>query len=149
MQYTYVMIKPDGVKRRLIGEIIRRIEQRGYAVARIETGVATRDILEKHYAHIKDKPFFPKLADFMTSGPLVKMIIAGEDVVGGVRKIIGKTDPLEAPMGSIRGDLACNVGRNLVHASDCEESAEKEMDLWMGGKPETCEIVGKDLIYEE
>lgn len=149
MEYTYVMIKPDGVKRRLVGEVISRLERKGYQVCTIEMGMATKEVLEAHYAHLKDKPFFPGLVDFMTSGPMVKMVVAGHDVVAGVRKILGETDPTKAQVGTIRGDLANCVGRNVCHASDTVENAVHEVKLWMAiEKPTIPEMMDSAWIYE-
>ncbi|OAG32591.1 nucleoside-diphosphate kinase [Nematocida displodere] len=150
MEYTYVMIKPDGVKRRVVGEIISRIEKKGYGIGTIQSGVATKEILENHYAHIKDKPFFPSLVEFMTSGPVVKMVVMGHDVVNGMRRLLGQTNPREADIGTIRGDLANCMGRNLCHASDSVENAQKEVALWVeGGVPQNYSQSDYSLVYEK
>ncbi|KAI5181597.1 nucleoside-diphosphate kinase [Nematocida sp. AWRm80] len=150
MECTYVMIKPDGVKRRLVGEIVSRLEKKGYGIAGMAMGVATKEILEKHYCHLVSKPFFPSLVEFMTSGPVVKMIITGHGVVDGVRRLLGETNPREAAVGTIRGDLGNCVGRNLCHASDSVENAKKEIDLWMGGECiQGFSLADYKLVYEK
>jgi len=150
MEYTYVMIKPDGVKRRLVGEIIKRLEMKGFGICVIETGVATKEMLEEHYSHIKDKPFFPKIAEYMQEGIVVKMVVSGHDVVKGVRKILGATNPREANVGTIRGDFANCIGRNLCHASDSVENAQKEVKLWIKQEiSKSCSLFDYNLIYEK
>ncbi|KAI5186437.1 nucleoside-diphosphate kinase [Nematocida homosporus] len=149
MEYTYVMIKPDGVKRRLVGEIITRIEKKGFGIEYIQTDLAKKEVLEEHYGHLKDKPFFPAILEYMTSGPVVKMIVSGDNVVAGIRKLLGATNPAEAEVGTIRGDLAVATGRNLCHASDSFENAKKEVGLWTTGfNPESNVIFDHALIYE-
>lgn len=149
MERTYVMIKPDGVKRRLVGEIIKRIEKKGYLIRHIEMDIPTKEILTEHYSHIKDKPFFPSIVEFLTSGPVVKMVVVGEDAVSGIRKMLGATNPREAAIGTIRGDLSNCTGRNICHASDSTKSAEKEISLWFKGKiPGDDQMHDHSLIYE-
>lgn len=134
MQRTLVLIKPDGVKRRLIGEIIARIERKGYEVVALKTMRADRGILEQHYGEHKGKPFYEPLLEFMLSGPIVAMVVEGQRVIEGFRSIAGATDPTVAAPGSIRGDLARDQGtkvvQNLVHGSDSEESAAREMGIF-------------------
>jgi nucleoside-diphosphate kinase len=134
MQRTLVLIKPDGVKRRLIGEIIARIERKGYDVIALKTMHADRAILEQHYGEHKGKPFYEPLLEFMLSGPIVAMIVEGQRVIEGFRSIAGATDPTVADPGSIRGDLARDQGtkvvQNLVHGSDSEDSAAREMAIF-------------------
>lgn len=134
MQRTLVLIKPDGVKRRLIGEIIARIERKGYEVVALKTMRADRVILEQHYGEHKGKPFYEPLLEFMLSGPIVAMVVEGQRVIEGFRSIAGATDPTVAAPGSIRGDLARDQGtkvvQNLVHGSDSEESAAREMGIF-------------------
>lgn len=150
MEYTYVMIKPDGVKRRLVGEVISRIERKGYGIAAIESGMATTELLEKHYCELTKASFFPSLVEFMTSGPVVKMVVVGHGVVEGMRKLLGATNPREAVAGSIRGDLANCVGRNVCHASDSVDNAKREVSLWMKeGVPEEYSLADYSLIYEK
>lgn len=134
MQRTLVLIKPDGVKRRLIGEIIARIERKGYEVVALKTMRADRVILEQHYGEHKGKPFYEPLLEFMLSGSIVAMVVEGQRVIEGFRSIAGATDPTVAAPGSIRGDLARDQGtkvvQNLVHGSDSEESAAREMGIF-------------------
>lgn len=120
------MIKPDGVQRGMVGEIIGRFEQKGYKIKGLKLFRCSRDLAETHYAELKEKPFFPKLVNYITSGPVVCMALEGNGVVAGARNLIGKTDPLEAAPGSIRGDLAIDKGRNVVHGSDSPENGVRE-----------------------
>ncbi|KAI5188398.1 nucleoside-diphosphate kinase [Nematocida sp. AWRm77] len=150
MEHSYVMIKPDGVKRRLVGEIISRIEKKGFGVSVIETGMATKEMLEKHYCHLVDKPFFPSIVEFMTSGPVVKMVVSGHNAVKGMRALLGETNPREAAVGTIRGDLSNCTGRNLCHASDSVENAQKEIAMWLpNGIPEKYSLFDYSVIYEK
>ncbi len=130
VQQTLVLIKPDAVQRGLVGDIISRIERRGYRLREMELRRLDRGLAEEHYAEHTDKPFFGDLVDFITSGPLVAIRVEGEEAVAGMRQVMGATDPLEAAPGSIRGELATDVGRNLVHGSDSPESAERELALF-------------------
>ena len=129
-----VLIKPDGVERRLVGEILRRIEAKGYDVTALKTVVPTPELLAEHYAEHVDRPFYPGLVEYMTRGPVVAAVIEGHRVVQGVRSLMGATDPTTAAPGSIRGDLARDQGgeamENLVHGSDGQASAEREIAIW-------------------
>ncbi|KAF9533400.1 nucleoside diphosphate kinase [Crepidotus variabilis] len=127
---TYIMIKPDGVQRGLIGKIIQRFEDRGYKLIALKMQSATTEHLEKHYADLKGKPFFPGLIKYMASGPVVAMVWEGLDAVKTGRVMLGATNPLQSPVGSIRGDFCLAVGRNICHGSDSVDSAEKEIALW-------------------
>ncbi|KAF4578659.1 nucleoside diphosphate kinase [Pleurotus pulmonarius] len=127
---TYIMIKPDGVQRNLVGKIIARFEERGYKLIALKMTQATPEHLEKHYADLKGKPFFPGLIKYMASGPVVCMVWQGLDAVKTGRVMLGATNPLASPIGSIRGDFCLAVGRNICHGSDSVESAEKEIALW-------------------
>jgi nucleoside-diphosphate kinase len=127
---TFVMVKPDGVKRGLVGEVIRRIEAKGYTIAAMRLFTIDRELAERHYGEHSEKPFFGELVAFITSGPVVAMVVQGPDVVTGMRQIMGATNPLEATPGSIRGDLATLIGENLVHGSDSPESAAREIALF-------------------
>ncbi len=131
---TLVLIKPDGVARNLIGEIIRRIEAKGYQVVDLKLVQADRELLGRHYAEHEGKPFYEPLVSFMESGPLVAVRVAGNRVIEGFRSLAGTTDPTTAAPGTIRGDLARDWGlavqQNLVHGSDSTESAERELALW-------------------
>ena len=132
MEQTYVMIKPDAVKRHLIGEIIRRIEQKGYSITRMKMTTLERPLVREHYSHILHLPDFNEIEDFMVSGPVVCMIVEGERAVEGVRQILGKTDAFMAEVGTIRGDLATSKRYNLCHASDSVESAQIEIKRFFG-----------------
>lgn len=133
-QRTLVLIKPDGVKRRLIGETMARIERKGYDVVALKMMKADRSTLELHYGEHKGKPFYEPLLEFMLSGPIVAMIVEGNRVIEGFRTVAGATDPTVADPGSIRGDLARDQGtkvvQNLVHGSDSEESAAREISIF-------------------
>ena len=124
---TYIMLKPDCVKRGLVGEVITRIERRGYKITDMKMMTLGNEILKEHYAHIADKPFFPSLGEFMTSGPVVAMIVEGENVVEGMRLLMGPTRFGEAQPGTIRGDFATSTSENIIHGSDSLESAEIEI----------------------
>jgi len=126
-QRTYVMIKPDGVRRGLIGEIIRRIENKGLRIVALKMLTLSREKAEELYSVHRGKPFFESLIEFVTSGPVVAMIIEGEDAVSVMRTLIGPTDGRIAPPGTIRGDFALSVQENIIHAADSVESAEREM----------------------
>ena len=134
VEETLVLIKPDGVARNLIGEIIRRIEAKGYQVVDLKLLQADRELLGQHYAEHEGKPFYEPLVSFMESGPIVAIRVAGNRVIEGFRSLAGTTDPTTAAPGTIRGDLARDWGlavqQNLVHGSDSAESAERELALW-------------------
>jgi nucleoside-diphosphate kinase len=132
MEQTFVMLKPDALKRGLIGEIISRIEKKGYKITRMETKNLTEALLREHYAHIADKPFFPEILDFMTSGPVIAMIVEGPDVVTGIRILMGATKFEDALPGTIRGDYAFSTGENLIHGSDSLENAKAEIKRFFG-----------------
>ncbi|MCT7974180.1 nucleoside-diphosphate kinase [Laspinema olomoucense] len=130
MERTFIAIKPDGVQRKLIGEIIRRFEAKGFTLVGLKMMSVPRELAEKHYEVHQEKAFFPGLVKFITSGPLVAMVWEGDGVVSSARKIIGATNPLTAEPGTIRGDFGVSVGRNLIHGSDAIETAAKEISLW-------------------
>ena len=131
---TLVLVKPDGVSRGLVGEVVRRIEAKGYAIAALELRAATPELLAAHYAEHEGKPFYQPLVDFMLSGPVVAMVAEGQRVIEGFRALAGATDPTVALPGTIRGDLGRDWGakvvQNIVHGSDSPESAEREIGLW-------------------
>ncbi|KAJ3726267.1 nucleoside diphosphate kinase [Lentinula raphanica] len=129
-EQTYIMVKPDGVQRGLVGEIIARFEKRGFKLVAMKLVHATTEHLEKHYADLKGKPFFPGLIKYMASGPVVAMVWEGLDAVKTGRVMLGATNPLASAPGTIRGDYALAVGRNICHGSDAVESAQKEIALW-------------------
>ena len=130
MERTFLMIKPDGVQRNLIGEIIKRLETKGYTLVGLKMMQVSRELAEKHYDVHKDKPFFNSLVDFIISSPVVAMVWQGEGVVATARKIIGATNPLSAEPGTIRGDYGLTIGRNIIHGSDALETAHREISLW-------------------
>lgn len=127
---TLILVKPDGVARRLVGEVISRIERKGYVIERLELRTLDRATAEAHYGEHRERPFFGELVDFITSGPLVAMRVAGEGAIAGMRSLMGATDPLAAAPGTIRGDLATVIGENLVHGSDGPDSAARELALF-------------------
>jgi nucleoside-diphosphate kinase len=131
---TLVLVKPDGVRRGLTGEVLRRIEAKGYLLVALEQRSADRELLVQHYAEHEGKPFFEPLVEFMSSGPLVAAVFEGERCIEGFRSLAGATDPTTAAPGSIRGDLGRDWGaavqQNIVHGSDSTESAEREIAIW-------------------
>jgi len=127
---TFFMIKPDGVQRNLVGEIISRIEAKGFSITKIKMMTISQELAQKHYEEHKDKPFFSDLVSFITSGPVVAMQVEGENVVLQIRNLMGATNPSESTPGSIRGDLATELDKNVVHGSDSDESAERELSLF-------------------
>ena len=129
---TFFMIKPDGVQRNLVGEIISRVEAKGFSITKIQMMTISKELAEQHYGEHKDKPFFNDLVSFITSGPVVAMQVEGENVVLQIRNLMGATNPSESTPGSIRGDLATELDKNVVHGSDSDESAERELSLFFG-----------------
>lgn len=128
---TLILIKPDGVERGLVGEIIARIERKGLKLEALDLRTTSREVAEEHYAEHKDKPFFGELVDFITSGPLVAGIVSGPRAIDAWRQLAGGTDPVsKATPGTIRGDFALEVSSNVVHGSDSPESAEREIGIW-------------------
>jgi nucleoside-diphosphate kinase len=133
---TLLLIKPDGVDRRLVGIILARIERKGYHIVAMRMEKIDFETAEKHYAVHRNEPFYDKLIKYITSGRLVAAVVSGEGCIGGLRYIMGGTDPLEAAPGTIRGDYATNVTMNLVHGSDTPEAAEREIALFFPDLPE-------------
>ena len=129
---TLILVKPDGVKRKLIGEVIKRIENKGYEITEMKMFTVDEDLAKRHYAEHVDKPFFGELVSFITSGPIVAMVVAGRDVIAGMRELMGATDPANAAPGTIRADLAESLSENVVHGSDSRESAAREIGLFFG-----------------
>lgn len=132
MEQTLVLVKGDGVRRRLIGEIIRRIEAKGLDIRILQLMDVSRDLAEEHYAEHREKPFFEELVEFITSTPVVAMRVEGEGAIKVMRNLMGYTNPAEAAPGTIRGDLALSLPDNLVHGSDSPESAARELKLFFG-----------------
>ena len=129
-QRTLVLVKPDGVQRGLVGEVISRLERRGLKLAGLKLMQVDDALARQHYAEHVERPFFPGLAQFITSSPLVAMVWEADNVVSIVRQTMGETNPVNSPAGTIRGDLGIDIGRNLVHGSDSPESAEREVNLF-------------------
>ncbi|MBW4575376.1 MAG: nucleoside-diphosphate kinase [Aphanothece sp. CMT-3BRIN-NPC111] len=130
MERTFLAIKPDGVQRKLAGEIIRRFETKGFTLIGLKLMQVSRELAEQHYDVHREKPFFAGLVEFITSGPVVVMVWEGDGVVAAARTIIGATNPLSAAPGTIRGDYGVSIGRNLIHGSDAVETAQREISLW-------------------
>ncbi len=130
MDRTLILVKPDAFARGLTGEIIARFEHKGLALVALRQMEMTEELAQQHYAEHEGKPFYGELVDFITSGPLVAMVLQGPDAIRAARQVIGATNPLEATTGSIRGDLAVEVGRNLVHGSDSPEAGAREAALF-------------------
>ncbi|PHJ15225.1 nucleoside diphosphate kinase [Cystoisospora suis] len=147
---TYIMVKPDGVQRGLVHEVLKRFEQRGYKLVGLKMKSPSHELLEEHYSDLKTKPFFPGLISYMTSGPVVCMVWEGMDVVKQGRRMLGETRPLESNPGTLRGDFCIDVGRNLVHGSDSVESANKEINLWFTPE-ELCQWTPAEAkwVYEQ
>ena len=129
---TFVMIKPDGVERGLVGEIVARFERRGFRIAEALMMRVSRETAEEHYAQHKDKPFFGELVDYITSGPVFAMVLEADNAVQLARQLIGATNPLNAAPGTIRADYAQSVEANVIHGSDSDESAEREIRRFFG-----------------
>ncbi|PNJ66004.1 NME1-NME2 isoform 3, partial [Pongo abelii] len=149
LERTFIAIKPDGVQRGLVGEIIKRFEQKGFRLVAMKFLRASEEHLKQHYTDLKDRPFFPGLVKYMNSGPVVAMVWEGLNVVKTGRLMLGETNPADSKPGTIRGDFCIQVGRNIIHGSDSVKSAEKEISLWF--KPE--ELVdykscAHDWVYE-
>ena len=134
IERTYAMIKPDGVKRNLIGEVVSRIEAKGYRIVGMKLMQISRETAEKHYGEHQGKPFFEGLVGFITSGPVLAMVVEGENAIANWRSMMGATNPAAAAPGSIRGDLASTIDENVVHGSDAPETAEREISIFF--KPE-------------
>lgn len=135
MERTLVLIKPDAVRRRLVGEIVRRIEDRNFEIAAMKMLTPSRELAEEHYAVHKGKDFFEPTVQFVTSGPVVAMVVEGDNAIHLMRTIMGATNPLDAAPGTIRGDLTISMRENLIHGSDSPETAAAEVKLWF---PELC-----------
>ncbi|KAL8932441.1 MAG: hypothetical protein Q9216_006836 [Gyalolechia sp. 2 TL-2023] len=149
-EQTFIAIKPDGVQRGLVGDIISKFEKRGYKLAAIKMVTPSKEHLEEHYKDLSDKPFFKGLVTYMLSGPIVAMVWEGRDAVKTGRTLLGATNPLQSAPGTIRGDYAIDVGRNVCHGSDSVETAKNEIALWFG-KGEVIEYKNAqfDWIYEK
>ncbi|MEO0406224.1 MAG: nucleoside-diphosphate kinase [Cyanobacteria bacterium P01_A01_bin.135] len=149
MERTFIAIKPDGVQRGIIGDIISRFEAKGFTLVGMKMLTASRELAEKHYGEHQGKPFFDGLVNFITSGPVVAMVWEGEGVIASARKLIGATKPAESAPGTIRGDFGVTIGRNIIHGSDAPETAQKEIQLWFGeGELSDWEPTMTPWIYE-
>lgn len=149
MERTFVMIKPDGVQRCLVGEIISRIERKGLKIVAMKMMNVDRALAERHYEEHREKPFFESLVNYITSGPVIAMVVEGKNAVKIVRNLVGATNPIDASPGTIRGDFGMEIGRNVIHASDSKESAEREINLFF--KPEEIveyKRIDEDWLYE-
>lgn len=149
MERTYLMIKPDGVQRGFIGEIVARFEKKGFKIAGLKMLQISRELAERHYGEHKGKPFFEPLVEYITSGPVVAMVIEGKEAVSAARDMMGATNPLKAAPGTIRGTYGIDIGRNIIHGSDSLESAQREIALFF--KEEDLIDYGRDTdrwIYE-
>jgi nucleoside-diphosphate kinase len=134
VERTFFMIKPDGVQRNLIGEVVSRVLRKGYKICAMKMMRIDPAMAKRHYAEHEGKPFFGELVSFITSGPVVAFVIEGENAVEGVRQMMGKTNPRDSPQGTIRGDLGVNLSRNVVHGSDSTTSAIREISIFFGEK---------------
>jgi nucleoside-diphosphate kinase len=132
IESTLLIVKPDGVRRGLVGEVLGRVEAKGLTIEEMRLFTIGRETAEEHYGEHRDKPFFGELVDFITSGPVVVAKVTGEDAITCWRTLMGPTDPVAAPPGSIRGDLATVIGENIVHGSDSQASADRELALFFG-----------------
>ena len=149
MERTFLMIKPDGVQRGLVSNIMGRFETKGFTLVGMKFMAVSRELAEKHYDVHRERPFFAGLVDFITSGPVVAMVWEGDGVIASARKIIGATKPLEADPGTIRGDLGVTVGRNIIHGSDAPETAQAEIALWFSdAELVSWEPAAKGWLYE-
>ncbi|CAL8143215.1 unnamed protein product [Orchesella dallaii] len=146
---SFIMIKPDGVQRGLVGEVVKRFEQKGFHLVGMKFAEARKDLLEEHYKDLAEKPFFSGLVEYMGSGPVLAMVWEGLNVVKTGRQMLGATNPADSLPGTIRGDFSIQVGRNIIHGSDSVESAEREINLWF----KESELIswkssGREWIYE-
>ena len=142
-------MKPDAVQRRLMGKILSRFEEKGLQIVAVKLMQIDEELAKTHYGEHAEKPFFPGLVEYITSSPALAMVIEGEEAITTIRKLVGATNPLEADLGTIRGDYGMDTGRNIIHASDSPASAEREIGLFFN-EDEICDykIVDNDLIYE-
>ncbi len=148
MERTFLMIKPDGVQRNLIGPIVERLENKGFKIVGAKLMQVSDELAKTHYGEHSEKPFFGKLVDFITSGPVFAMVLEGENIISTARLVVGATNPQEAAPGTIRGDFGLTVGKNIIHGSDSPESAEREINLFFD-ESELIDysLINKDWIY--
>ncbi|HJJ88619.1 MAG TPA: nucleoside-diphosphate kinase [Methanocorpusculum sp.] len=145
MERTFVMIKPDGVQRGLVGKILLRFEEKGFKIVATKFGVLSEAIVDKHYEAHRTKSFYPEMKKYITSGPVFRFVLEGENVIATVRKMNGTTNPAEAAPGTVRGDYALSIGKNVIHASDAPESAEREINIHFSAE----ELVSYERIDEK
>ncbi|KAM4698541.1 nucleoside diphosphate kinase 3 [Rhinophrynus dorsalis] len=146
---TFLAIKPDGYQRRLVGEIIRRFEKKGFRLIAMKMMQASEGLLKEHYIALQDRPFYDRLVKYMSSGPVIAMVWQGLDVVKTARVMLGETNPADSLPGTIRGDFAIDVSRNVIHGSDSRESAQREISLWFQPDELVCwESHSEKWIYE-
>ena len=149
MERTFLMIKPDGVQRNLVGAIIQRLEAKGFKLVGLKQMAVSTALAEEHYGEHKERPFFAGLVEFITSGPVVAMVWEGKGVVAASRALIGKTNPLESAPGTIRGDYGIDIGRNIIHGSDAPETAVREIALWFKSEELVeWDVTSNSWIYE-
>jgi len=147
---TFIMVKPDGVQRGLVGDIIKRFEQKGFKLVAMKFTQASVEHLKEHYKDLASRPFFPGLVQYMSSGPVVPMVWEGLNVVKTGRQMLGETNPIDSKPGTIRGDFCIQVGRNIIHGSDAVESANREIDLWFKKEEQiNWQSVSEPWVYEE
>ncbi|MEL6157939.1 MAG: nucleoside-diphosphate kinase [Cyanobacteria bacterium J06623_5] len=149
MEKSFIMIKPDGVQRGLVGDIVGRFETKGFKLVGLKQMSVSRELAESHYAVHKERPFFKGLVEYIISAPVIAMVWEGEGVIASARKLIGATNPLEAEPGTIRGDYGITIGRNIIHGSDAPETAESEIKLWFGEDLCSWESTMKPWLYED
>lgn len=148
MEKTFLMVKPDGVQRNLIGEIVARFEKKGFQLVGAKLMSIPKELAETHYGEHKERPFFGELVDFITSGPVFAMVWQGENVISTARQMMGSTNPKDAAPGTVRGDFAVTVGKNIIHGSDSPESAEREISIFFKSEELVdYSIVSNDWIY--
>ena len=143
---TFIAIKPDGVQRGLISEIIGRFEKKGFKLIALKQLIPSKELAQNHYGVHKERPFFNNLVDFISSGPVIAMVWEGPDVILSARKLIGSTKPIDSEPGTIRGDLAIDIGRNIIHGSDGIETSKFEINLWFE-KTELCDWQTSDYLW--
>jgi nucleoside-diphosphate kinase len=149
MEQTFILVKPDGVKRRKVGKIISRLEEKGFVLSAIKSVVPDRSLVGTHYKEHVAKSWYKSVLDYFTSGMVVAMVWSGHNVISECRRMIGATNPLEAEMGTIRGDYGVDLGRNVVHGSDSPESASREIELWFGKVDPSEKCFDYELLYEK
>ncbi|MDD3365573.1 MAG: nucleoside-diphosphate kinase [Syntrophomonas sp.] len=148
MERTFALVKPDGVQRGLVGEVISRFEKKGIKIAAVKLMQITPELAEKHYAEHKGRPFFADLVGFITSGPVAAMVLEGENVISMVRTMMGATNPKDSALGTIRGDFAMTIDKNIIHGSDSPESAVREISIFFKeAEIVTYKKAGEEWIY--